>query len=178
MRLEETSSVKHEFFAGVVYAMAGGSPTHAAVCANVIRLLGAGLAGRKCQVSATDLRVRVLETGLATYPDVSGICDRVELDPEDALGHTAVNPVLVVEVSSPSTEACDRGEKLSNYKRIPSVREVVLVAHDERGVDLWRRTATGWTQLTIPEGERVSLESLGVELPVDDVYLDPLATRA
>lgn len=175
VRLEAMSTVKHEFLDGVVYAMAGGSPDHAAVAANVIRLLGNALEGRPCRVYTSDLRVRVLETGLGTYPDASVVCDRIELDPDDEKGHTAVNPTLLVEVSSPSTEDYDRGEKLAHYKRIPSLREVMFVAHDERRIDLWRRTERGWTQLTFSDGRAVELESVGCELSVDAVYRDPLA---
>ncbi|MBI4954639.1 MAG: Uma2 family endonuclease [Myxococcales bacterium] len=173
--LEESSPIKHEFLDGVVYAMAGGSPDHAAVCANVIRLLGVALEGKRCRVFTSDLRIRVQATGLGTYPDTSVICGRLELDPEDAKGHTAINPTLLVEVSSPSTDDYDRGEKLAHYKRIASLREVLLLAHDERRVDLWRRAGGHFTQLTYQSGERVVLESLDATLAVDELYRDPLA---
>ena len=176
VELEEMSPIKHEYLDGAVWAMAGGSPEHAAVAANVIARLSEALRGRRCRVFSSDLRIRVGQTGLGTYPDASVICDDVELDPEDRKGHTALNPTLLVEVLSPSTEAYDRGEKLGHYKRIPSLREVVLVAHDERRLELWRRTDAGWTQLTVRTGQSLILESLGdVALTVDDVYFDPLA---
>jgi Uma2 family endonuclease len=173
--VEQASPIRHEFLGGVVYAMAGGSPEHAGIAANVIRLLGNALGARPCRVFTTDLRVRCVETGLATYPDLSVVCGSVELDPEDPRGHTATNPSLLVEVLSPSTEAYDRGDKLSHYKRIPSVREVALVAHDDRRVDLWRRTDRGWTQLVFREGDALTLESIGCVIPVADVYFDALA---
>lgn len=102
-------------------------------------------------------------------------CGKVEIDPDDRRGHTATNPTVLVEVPSPTTEDYDRGEKLAHYKRIESLREVVLVAHDERRVDLWRRVGDHWTQLTFRAGEAVVLESLECALRVDDVYFDPLA---
>ncbi|MEX1362130.1 MAG: Uma2 family endonuclease [Nannocystaceae bacterium] len=174
---EESDSLKHEFLDGSVWAMAGGSPRHAAIASRIGRLVGRALDGHRCEVFSSDLRVRVTETGLATYPDLSVICDRIELDPEDRHGHTATNPTLLVEVLSPSTEAYDRGEKLAHYKRIAALREVMLVAHDERRIDLWRRTPHGWTQLSFRAGEQVVLESLhGIEISVDDVYFDPLAS--
>lgn len=173
--LEETSSNKHEFLDGVVYAMAGGSPDHAAVAGNVIRLLGVALQDRRCRVYTSDLRIRVRETGLGTYPDTSVICDRVELDPEDPKGHTALNPRLLVEVLGPSTEGYDRGDKLAHYKRIESLHEVMLVAHDERRIDLWRRSGQRWTLLTFADGEQVELQSLACSLPVSEIYRDPLA---
>lgn len=175
VELEDGSSVRHEFLDGAVWAMAGESPEHAAVTANVVRLLGTALLGRRCRVFSSDLRIRVRETGLGTYPDASVICEDVELDPEDRKGHTALNPVVLVEVLSPSTEAYDRGEKLAHYKRIESLREVVFVAHDERRVDLWRRVDDRFTQLTFREGERLELTSLpGVSIAIDEIYFDPL----
>lgn len=175
VELEEASPIRHEFLDGHVWAMAGGSPEHAAIAANLVRLLGAALLDRRCRVYTSDLRIRVLETGLGTYPDASVVCDRLELDPADAKGHTAVNPTLLVEVLSPTTEAYDRGEKLAHYKRIPSLREVMFVAHDERRVDLWRRVGEHWTQLTFRTGELVALESVGCTIAVDDAFFDPLS---
>lgn len=177
LELEASSDVKHELLDGNAWAMTGGSPRHAAISGNVVGLLQQRLSKHPCQVFSSDLRIRVTETGLATYPNVSVICGRIELDPDDRKGHTVTNPTLVVEVLSPSTEAYDRGEKLAHYKRIAALREVMLVAHDERRIDLWRRTASGWTQLTFHAGQAVELESLhGTRVSVDDVYFDPLAT--
>jgi Uma2 family endonuclease len=176
VELEAASSVKHEFLDGEVWAMAGGSPEHAAVAANVVRLLGQALLDRRCRVFTSDLRIRVSSTGLGTYPDASVICDRIELDPEDRKGHTAMNPMLLVEVLSPTTEAYDRGEKLANYKLIDTLREVMLVAHDERRVDLWRRIGAGWTQVTFRGAEHIELETLGgIRMTIDDIYFDPLS---
>jgi Uma2 family endonuclease len=176
LELEASSDVKHELLDGTAWAMTGGSPRHAAIAANVGGLLGRALAGQRCQVFSSDLRIRVPETGLATYPDISVICNQVELDPEDRRKHTITNPTLLVEVLSPSTEAYDRGEKLAHYKRIPSLQEVVLVAHDEDRIDVWRRSTRGWTLLSFRPGQEVVLESLhGIRFPVDDVYLDRLA---
>ena len=119
--------------------------------------------------------MRIVETGLATYPDASVICDRFEADPEDPKGYTAINPAVLVEVLSPSTEDYDRGEKLDHYRRIPSLREVLHVAHDARRVELWRRGADGWALARFEEGEDVTLESLGCAIAVAQIYRDPLA---
>ena len=173
--LEDDSSIKHEFLDGQVWAMSGGSPDHAAIAGTIIGLLGQALAGKRCRVFTSDLRIRVAATGLGTYPDASVICGSVELDPADRKGHTALNPTVLIEVLSPSTEGYDRGEKLAHYQRITSLREVMLVAHDERRVDLWRRIGDHWTQLTFGPGESVALDSLGCALPVADLYFDPLA---
>jgi Uma2 family endonuclease len=175
--LEEESVVKHEFLDGEVWAMAGGSPEHAALTMRVGRLLGNHLEGRPCQVYGSDLRIRVSATGLTTYPDVSVVCTRLELDPEDPTGHTALNPIVLVEVQSPSTEAYDRGEKLAHYKRIASLREVVLIAQDTRFVELWSRRSDGeWTRSEYRDQERVPVHALDCEFSLDDLYRDPLAS--
>lgn len=110
--LEDDAEVKHEFLDGEVWAMAGGPPEHAAIIGNVTTLLNVQLRGQRCRVHSTELRVRVKATGLATYPDVTVICGRLERDPDDRSGHTAINPRAIVEVLSLSTEGYDRGEKL------------------------------------------------------------------
>src|SRR5687768_14245293 len=110
--LEQLSPIKHEFLGGAVWAMAGGTPDHAAIAANVSALLVEQLRGRPCRLFGSGLRVRVKATGLGTYPDVSVVCDALELDPDDRTRTTVVNPKLIVEVLSPSTEEYDRGEKL------------------------------------------------------------------
>lgn len=175
VELEAAATGRHEFLDGEVWAMAGGSPAHAAIAGNLIRLLGQALLGRPCRVFTSDLRVRVRETGLATYPDASVVCGAIELDPDDRRGHSVSNPIVLVEVLSPSTEDYDRGEKLAHYKRVPSLREIVLVAHDEPRIDVWRRLDDRWTLLSFRAGEAVVFESLAIELSVADVYFDPLA---
>jgi Uma2 family endonuclease len=175
LALEETSPVKHEFLDGHVWAMAGGSPDHGAVAANVIALLSSQLRERPCRVFTSDVRIRVKATGLATYPDVSVVCGKQETDPDDAKGNTVTNPCLLVEVLSPSTEDYDRGEKLAHYKQIPSLQELVLVAHEEDRIELWRREADRW-RLDVFRGEAaVPILSLSCQLPLRDVYRNPLA---
>jgi len=173
LRLEETANVRHEFLGGEIYAMAGGSREHAAICVNASSALNLQLRGRGCGVHSSDLRIRVLATGLATYPDVTVVCGHAEIDPEDR--HTVTNPTLIVEVLSPSTEAYDRGEKIEHYRQIPSLREIVLVAHDAQLLEVWRRTATGWSKHEVRAGD-LALESVDAVLSVDDVYRDELAT--
>ena len=123
VELEASSATRFEFYDGTVYAMSGGSLEHSGLAANVIQLLGAQLIGKPGRVFTPDRRVRVLETGLAAHPDVSAICGSLERDPEDA--NTATNPVVVVEVLSPSTQRYDREEKAAHYRR--------LIDHDEEG---------------------------------------------
>jgi Uma2 family endonuclease len=175
LRLEEDSATKHEFVGGNVFAMAGGTPEHAAITANVARLLGNALEREPCRVFSPDLRVRVAATGLATYPDVTVICAQVEVDAADPKQHTVLNPKVIVEVLSPSTEDYDRGDKLGNYKRIPSLEEVMLVAHDRREVEVVRREADGsWSRHIARANEAVRLASIGCDLSVAEIYRDPL----
>jgi Uma2 family endonuclease len=175
--LEQDSDVKHEFLGGQVWAMSGGTPEHAAISANVVTLLNVGLRGKPCRAHTSDLRIRVPATGLGTYPNAAVICGHIELDPEDRKGHTVLNPRVLVEVLSPSTEEYDRGEKLRNYKLIPSVEEIVLVAHDGREIEVHRREAEGtWSREVARKGESARLRSVECDLPVDEIYRDPLAS--
>lgn len=176
VELEEIARVKHEYLAGQVWAMSGGSPEHAGIASTVIGLLNGALVGKPCRSFTSDLRIRVKKTGLGTYPDISVICGAVELDPEDRRQHTVTNPRVLVEVLSPSTEGYDRGEKLEHYKAIESLHEVMFVAHDRREIEIVRRESDGsWSRHVTASGGSVRLESIDAELAVDEVYRDPLA---
>src|SRR5262249_26036726 len=111
--LEAYSNVRHEFRDGSILAMASGTPEHAALCAAMSGLMFQRLIGTRCAVHSSDLRVRVSATGLCTYPDVSVVCSPRQLDPEDR--NTVLNPKVLVEVTSPSSEEYDRGEKRDHY---------------------------------------------------------------
>jgi Uma2 family endonuclease len=123
LELEEVARVRHEFYRGEIYAMAGGTPEHAAMAAAITAILGRQLDPKSCRAYSSDLRVRVLATGLATYPDVTVICGASQRDPESATHVT--NPKLVVEVLSHSTADYDRDEKLEHYRQIPSLDVLV-----------------------------------------------------
>lgn len=172
--LEQYSNVRHEFHDGQIYAMAGGTPEHGLYAANVIGLLAGALRGQPCRVQTSDVRVRVVATGLDTYPDVSVVCSHVERDTEDP--NAITNPIVLVEVLSPGTEEYDRGEKLEHYKRITSLQEVLFVAHDGRRLERVRREASGsWSVTRAESGGSIKLDAIGCELAVDAVYRDPLA---
>ena len=169
--LEEESQVRHEYLDGEIYAMAGGSPDHAALAATVIRLLGSRLP-RGCRTFTSDLRIRIPSSGLSTYPDVAVVCGRTTRAADDVLA--VVNPVLLVEVTSASTEEYDRGEKLRHYKQIPSLREVLIVSHREPYLTLHRREDVDWVALDARRGETIVLEAVAAHLAVDDLYGDDL----
>jgi len=168
LALEASSNVKHEFLDGQIYGMAGGTPEHAALAAAIIGLLFAQLQNGRCRVHDSHLRVRVLETGLATYPDITIVCGRRERDPEDA--NAVTNPTLIVEVLSKSTEEYDRGDKFEHYKRIPSLRQYVLVSYRAPEIEVWTRGTDGWTSSTSGPGDRAELDSVGSHLDVTEAY--------
>ncbi len=172
---EHASVVKHEYLRGEVYAMAGGTPTHAALAMAIGAALANALAGRQCRVFGSDLRVRVEATDLSTYPDVTVICGRLQTADGDE--DAATNPILIVEVLSDSTEAYDRGEKFAHYRRLPSLREYILVSQHERRLEAYARNSEGaWVLAEAGATERLALRSLDdVVLDVDMIYRDPLA---
>jgi Uma2 family endonuclease len=119
----------------------------------------------------------VVATGLDTYPDVSVVCGAEERDVEDRFALT--NPVVLVEVLSPSTEAYDRGEKADHYRMIATLREIVLVSHREPLIEVIRRGEDGqWTDHAFVAGQAAELRSIGCTLEVDEIYSDPLAPAA
>lgn len=174
--IDEASKTRHEYVNGEVLAMSGGTLEHSQLAANVIGELRAQLRERPCAVFTSDARVRVLATGLATYPDVTVVCGAIERDPENK--HTIVNPVLIVEVLSEGTESYDREEKFAHYRRIPSLREYLLVSQYERRVTHLSRNDDGsWTLRDVVGAAVVRLPSITCELSLDEVYRDPFAQR-
>lgn len=174
-RLEDESDVRHEYLDGDIFAMAGGAPEHAAKAGDSIRILGAQLP-RGCRVYTSDLRARIPASGLSTYPDAAVICGSVLRASDDPLA--AVNPVLLVEVTSSSTEEYDRGVKLEHYKRLASLGEVLIASHREPRLTLHRREGDTWRALSAGPGETLSLASIGGSIAVDEVYRDEFAPGA
>jgi Uma2 family endonuclease len=167
---ERTSDIKHEFVNGEIFDMAGGTIEHGRLVLSTAGVLFAQLRGRPCVGYSSDVRVRVLATGLATYPDMSVVCGKLERDPADA--NAIVNPSVLVEVLSDSTERYDRGEKFAHYQRLPSLKEYVLVSQHGPRIEVFRRNDDGrsWTLHIAEAGESVSLVSIGCVLAVDEVY--------
>ncbi len=167
--LERESSTKHEFFDGEIYAMAGGSEEHSALAVRVLAALDAAIGDRDCRAHDSDLRVYVEAVGLATFPDGSVICGPLQQHPPSP-DATAVNPVVLLEVTSDSSEEYDTGAKLDAYRTIPTLREYVVVSHRERRITVHRRDGEGWTMRVGIAGGRVTVEALGCELVVDAIY--------
>jgi Uma2 family endonuclease len=172
LALEAAADVKHEFISGAVVAMAGGTIEHGRLMSRLTVLLGAGLAGRRCVVLPSDVRVRIRAADRATYPDLHIVCGEVERDPEDE--QAVVNPIAIVEVLSASTAERDRGDKFAAYRRLRSLKQYVLVSQEERRVDVYRRDGRRWLLDEYESGDRFRLEAIDVELAVDDIYTDAL----
>lgn len=173
LRIERERDEKLEWLDGEIFAMAGGTIDHSGLSAQVAHLLASALEGRPYRVFNSDLKVRVLQTGLATYPDVAVVCNALERDPENE--HAIVNPVVLVEVLSSSTETYDRNDKWAHYRRIPSLREYVLLSQKEPRIEVYTRRDGRWELTEYRTGEAALIGSLDVMLPVDLVYHDPLA---
>jgi Uma2 family endonuclease len=174
LRSLEVSELKLEYCDGVIYAMAGGTKAHAQLSAAMIGMLYR-LLPKACKAATSDMKVRIEATDLSTFPDVSVVCgDAVapSIDP-----NAITNPTLLVEVTSKSTEDYDRGDKLSQYKQIPSLRVVLFVSHRTRRVTCIERVGSDWQEREFRSGETVSITEPALELAVDELYdgitLDP-----
>lgn len=170
LALERRAETKSELIHGEVFAMAGAKPRHNAIAVNLTVALGQRLRlrGSPCIVFNSDQRLRSDATGMNTYADAVVACGpRFHAKHTDTL----INPDVIVEVLSKSTEAYDRGLKASHYRQIPSLRAYLLVGQDRRGLELQVRQADGrWLIHEAGPGERLSIEALGIELEVDAVY--------
>src|SRR5580704_6793721 len=169
LRLEREAEYKSEFHDGQMFAMAGGSPNHAYLSAEVTVILGRQRPPG-CRVFSSDLRIKVARAGLYTYADCTVICGELQLhgDQKDAV----LNPLLIVEVLSPSTEAYDRGKKFELYRTIESFREYLLVHQDRRHVEYYSKQDDGSWLLREHSGEdaTVAIARLNVQIPLADLY--------
>ncbi len=170
LAVERRSETKHEYFAGEVFAMVGASKRHNLITANIIRLLGNQLVDRPCNVYPSDMRVKVTATGKYTYPDVVVACAEEKFDDEE--NDTLLNPVVIFEVLSESTEAYDRGKKFEQYQNIESLTEYLLVAQEPFRVEQYvRQSDREWRYSEYHTAEDVvTLGVIGCQLALKDVY--------
>jgi Uma2 family endonuclease len=177
VQFERYSGSKHEYINGDIIAVAGGSPDHAAISANLILILGRQLIAKPCRVYTSDLKIRIVACNVATYPDVSVVCGQPVLDPEDKAGHTILNPTVLIEVLSPTTAKYDCTDKVAFYKQIDTLQEIMLVDFARQRCLVWRKGKTdwmGWTATETTEGA-ARLESIDCEVSLAEVYRDPFA---
>ena len=169
--VEEVSVVRHEFIDGEIVAMAGGTPEHAALASAIPALLGRQLSGHSGRTYSADLRIRVQATGLATYADASVVCDPVLRDPSSPTH--VLNPKVIFEVLSPSTEFYDRGEKREHYQQIDTLCEYVLLSQATPRLELWSRANASetWSHAVYGPGDVVDLRSIDCRLDLNQLYV-------
>jgi Uma2 family endonuclease len=174
LRSLEDSDLKLEYCAGVICAMAGGTLAHAELSVSASTTLRQCLP-KTCAVFSSDAKIRVETTDFAGFPDVSVVCGERQTSRIDP--NALINPSLIVEVTSRSTEDYDRGEKLQHYQRLGSVGAVLFVSHRERRITVVERRGGQWLTRECRAGERVSLEAPRLDFAVDELYgtttLDP-----
>lgn len=163
----ESKGARYEYIDGYAYLLAGGTPIHALIAANLIAEIKTRLRGSPCQVYTSDAKVRLSQSRYV-YPDVTVSCDeRDRLQEAEVLQY----PRLVIEILSASTEAYDRGNKSSYYRACPTIQEYLLISTQRSSVEVYRRTTEKlWTLYPSERGEQVELASIGVTLPVAAIY--------
>ncbi|MBM3833481.1 MAG: Uma2 family endonuclease [Verrucomicrobia bacterium] len=168
LEIERKSEFKSEFFDGEMFAMAGGSPNHRLIASNVLGELRARLKGGRWVVYNSDLRVKIETTGLFTYPDLSVVCGQRLFFDKDSL----LNPTLVAEVLSDSTEAYDRGGKFAHYRQIATLQECLLISQKEPRIEQFIRKADGAWEFREATGlgGHLELPSLKVTLDLSEAF--------
>jgi Uma2 family endonuclease len=166
---ERQAPVRHEYHDGEIFAMAGASREHNLIAVNLSGEVGNQILDRPCESYASDMRVWIEATGLYTYPDFVVVCGEPRF--QDGELDTLLNPTVIAEILSPSTEAYDRGLKFGHYRRIPSLREYVLISQDRMLVERYTRQGEDWllTEMTAPD-QVLRLESIGCEIALGRIY--------
>jgi len=167
---ERRASFKSHYYRGETFAMAGASREQNLIVGNLVGEVRNQLKGHDCEVYPSDMRVKVSATGLYTYPDVTVVCGTPEF--EDEHRDILLNPTVLVEVLSESTEAYDRGAKSEQYRKLPSLKEYLLIAQDRAHVERYARQPDGgWLLRDAAESDgSVALDSISVVLPMSEIY--------
>ena len=173
LALEREAETKSEYYEGRmygVYALAGAGESHALIVTNLVVSLGTQLRDRPCRVYSSDMRVKVTDAGLYTYPDVVVVCGPARF--EDDRRDTLVNPSVIIEVLSPSTEGYDRGKKFELYRNLESLTDYILIAQDHSLIEHFARRPDDTWLLTVCNDldAAVQIESIGCALPLADVF--------
>lgn len=170
LALERAATFKSEYFDGEMFAMAGGSPKHSLITANLIGELRTKLKGGPSKPFTSDLRLKVEASGLITYPDVSVVCGPLQF--ASGTDDTVVNPTLLIEVLSDSTEAYDRGEKFQHYRQIPSLKEYLLVSQRLARIEQYGRRPNAEWALRVAEGKdaKLALPALEITIELNEVF--------
>jgi Uma2 family endonuclease len=170
IEIERRAEFKSEYYQDEMFAMSAARASHVLAVGNLAVLLIPALRGR-CSVFTNDMRVLVSPTGLYTYPDIAVVCGKPEYADQEF--DTLLNPTLLVEVLSPSTESYDRGKKFDHYRTLDSLRQYVLVSTDRPHLDSFTRSGDLWTFSAADGlGSELRLDPLGLTIPLADVYMD------
>ncbi len=169
LAFERASDTKHEYYRGEVFAMAGASLEHTQIVSNTLISIGRQLRP-PCRIVSNDLRTKISETGLYTYPDIIIVCGRPQL--AEGQFDTLLNPTILVEVLSPSTEAYDRGRKFRHYRTLDTLQEYLLIAQDTPLVEHFVRQEDGTWRFAAASGLEASLHlpTIDCTLALADVY--------
>lgn len=167
---ERGGATRHEYYDGKIYAMTGGTEPHNLITGNALAALHVQLRQQPCRVYQRAMRVRVAATGLNTYPDGAVVCGRPEF--VDGARDTLTNPVVIIELLSPSTERYDRGMKFQHYRTIETLQDYLLIAQDRPYIEHYRRQAGGEWLLREAAGldAALTIESIACRLLLGDVY--------
>ncbi len=164
---EEQQEFRHEYADGEIYAMTGGTLTHSEIAAQFMRALGNHLEDGNCRLFTSDAKVQIAASNSFFYPDISVTCDERDRSASKFISY----PCLIIEVLSPSTEAYDRGDKFSLYRRSPDLQEYVLVSTKKICLDLYRRDEGGrWEFISYAPGDLVELKSINFSCPIERIY--------
>lgn len=170
--LEKESEIRYEYYDGFIVAMAGGTPAHGELSANLTTALSNALrsADKTCKVYSGDVKVAINKANRRVYPDASVVCGEVDTDTKEP--NAITNPILITEVLSESTESLDRGEKFMAYRQLDSLREYLLVSQDKVMVEVFSRTDDGtWRIQSFPElSQEIDLPGLGISINTSDIY--------
>ncbi|NJM07590.1 Uma2 family endonuclease [Candidatus Gracilibacteria bacterium] len=170
MQFERESTAKHEYYGGRIYAMTGASGVHNLIAGNTLAALHGQLRRRPCQISPSDMQVKIQKTGLHTYPDLVICCGEPQFT--DAALDTLLNPLVLIEILSPSTERYDRGMKFQHYRTIATLQDYILIAQDDYYIEYYSRQDNGQWLLQEATGieAQIDIPSIGSTLSLADVY--------
>ena len=169
---EQGAAFKSDYFDGEIFSMAGGMDAHSAISGNIIIAVGSRLRGSDCVIRESNLRWKVQAIGLITYPDAAVYCGEAQFAPDDPARHTRLNPTVIFEVLSKSTEGYDRGVKFGSYRQIPSLKGYVLVSQTSAHVEVNQPSADGtWILRDIKGLEAtLSVPGINVTVPLAEIY--------
>jgi Uma2 family endonuclease len=170
LAIERNSEGKNEYFGGEIFAMGGATERHNLITTNILAGLHTQFRGRSCKVYSSDMRVKVNSTGLYTYPDIVALCGQARFDDEQK--DTLLNPTVIIEVLSKSTEAYDRGRKFEHYRKIDSLTEYLMVSQEKHHVDRYvRQPDNRWLLSEASNlGDAIQLPSIDCVLALSEIY--------